>query len=199
MPLSFRTITRAALLGTVLLAAPALADDPKPSDPVKYSDLEPIKEQLKKVREDLDAMKGLDRQLKDLKEALEGRADKGGLSDDGLLKTVRKLQASLDTLNTKLSTLEAKLNDTSRIVGASPLVGPPMPAVTVSKAAVKIVNEYPIEISMLVNGTPHRVAANTTKEVSVAPGAFTYQLLTSGASEVSRQIKDSETVTLRVR
>jgi hypothetical protein len=199
MSLSFRTITRAAIVGTVMLAAPALAEDPKPSDPIKYSDLEPIKQDLKKVREDLDALKGVDRQLKDLKEALEGRADKGSLSDDGLLKTVRKLQASLDALNTKLSTLEVKLNDPSRIVGASPLAGPPMPAVTVSKSAVKIVNEYPIEISMLVNGSPHRVPANTTKEVSVAPGAFTYQLLTSGASEVSRRINDGETVTLRVR
>jgi hypothetical protein len=197
MPLSFRTIARAAVLGTVLLAAPALADDPKPTDTVKYADLEPIKEQLKKVREDLDALKSLDRQLKDLKEALEGRADKGGLSDDGLLKTVRKLQASLDTLNTKLTTLETKLNETTRTVGSSPLGGGPM--VVAAKAAVKIVNEYPIEVSMLVNGVPYRVAASTTKEVPVVPGGFTYQLLTSGSSEVSRQIKDGETVTLRVR
>jgi len=188
MPMSFRLMTRAAVLGTALLATPALADDPKPDDPVKHADLKPLKDQLEGLRKD----------VKDLKEALEGKTDKG-VTDDGLLKTVRSLQSTLNRLDSKLQSLENRLSDANRTAASSPLASGTTPPAFASKAVVKVVNEYPTEISMLVNGVPHRVAANSTQDVTVAAGTFKYQLLTSGGGEVTSTIKDGETVTLRVR
>jgi hypothetical protein len=187
MPMNLRQMTRAAVLGTALLAAPAFADDPNPSDPVKHGDLKPLKDQIE----------GLKKDVNELKAALEGKTDRGGLTDDGLLKTVRKLDSRLDSLDKKLQSLENKLLDSTRAAGASPLAGGAGPVAV--RSIVKIVNEYPVEVSMLVNGTPHRVAPNSTQEVVVAAGTFKYQLLTSGGGEVTSPIKDGETVTLRVR
>ena len=187
MLLSFRQVTGVAVLGTALLAVPGFADEPKPTDTVKHEDLAPIKRQVEDLRRD----------VKELREALEGKSDKGSVTD-GLLKTVRNLEATLNRLDQRLTGFETKLSDATRTAGSSPLAGGMTPGI-VTRSTVKIVNEYPVEISMLVNGVPYRVAPNSTREVSVTSGTFKYQLLTSGGGEVSSPIKDAETVTLRVR
>jgi hypothetical protein len=201
MPLTVRQATRAAVLGSALLAFPLYADaqDPKPDDPVKQSDLSAIREQLRLLRADVNALKVMEFQVKQIREALEGKAD-GGSAGDGLLKSVSRMETTLNNLDRKLQSLENNLG-AGRTSLASPLVGglavPIAPGGL--RATVKVVNEYPVQVSILVNGTVHRVNPNMTAEVPVAPGTFRYQLLTSGAGEVVSQIKDGETVTLRVR
>jgi hypothetical protein len=66
---------------------------------------------------------------------------------------------------------------------------------------VKIINEYPVEIAMVINGASpsYRVAPGTTLDVEVPAGDFTYQLLQSGAPATKSTIKDKETVKLRIK
>jgi hypothetical protein len=73
----------------------------------------------------------------------------------------------------------------------APLTGP--------KGVVRIVNEYPVEISLLVNGKSYRVAPSESRSIDVPSGSYTYELLQSGAAATTSPIRDGETVTLRIR
>ena len=64
---------------------------------------------------------------------------------------------------------------------------------------MKVVNEYPVEISMVINDKSHRIAPGKVLEVKVPAGDFSYQLLQSGAAATRSAIKDKETVTLRIK
>ncbi len=44
---------------------------------------------------------------------------------------------------------------------------------------VKIINEYPVEIPIIVNTTSYRVAPNKVLDVEVPAGDFSYQLITT--------------------
>lgn len=187
MPLTVRQTTRAAVLGAALLAFPVFADaqDTRPEDSVKPKDFETLKKEIEELRTD----------IKELRDAILGRAD-SGTANDGLLRVLQRLNTTLSNLDERLQKLGSA--DMQRIAGASPLAGGASPPIA-GRAVVRIVNEYPIEISMLVNGIPHRIPPMLTKEVSITPGSFSYQLLTSGASEVAGVVREGETVTLRVR
>ena len=199
MPLSLRQMTLAAIAGTSLMTAPTSAreePDKKVAPavvPAKAEDVAALKTQLDELKTTVEELKKTTRSLRDV---VEGSADKGA-PDDSLVKMVKKLETTLGALDRKMQEIERKQVELStRTVEKTPIVPTPMPS---PKATVRIVNEYPVEISMLVNGTPHRVEAGKTKDVSIDPGALKYQLLTSGLSEVASAIKDGETITLRVR
>lgn len=194
MALNFRQLTQAAVLSTAFAALPALAEEPAkpqlPADAVKQADLDPLKRQIDELRKD----------VRDLKDTIYGKSDLGGLANDGLTQSVRRLQTMLESIDKKLQSLENKMLDSSRTAGSSPLGNnPPAPIAAATRGTVKIVNEYPVEISMLINSVPYRVAPNSTLDVTVPAGTLKYQLLTSGAAETSSPVKDGETVTLRVR
>ncbi len=129
-----------------------------------------------------------------LRETLDGKVEKG-FTHDGLVKRLQKLDESIDTLSKKVAAVDGKLAE-NRVVGSSPLV---KSADAAAHGIVRIVNEYPVEISIIVNGASHRLDPNSKKDIHVAPGSFKYQLLTSGGSETERSIKDNETVTLTIR
>ena len=67
------------------------------------------------------------------------------------------------------------------------------------KGTVRVVNEYPVQISIVVNGTSYRVAPSKTLDIDVPAGDFTYQLLEAGAASTKSVIREKETVTLRIK
>jgi hypothetical protein len=202
--LNITTSAAFAFLGGALLAAesakalpplsvpPAL---PVPSSNVRADEPEKLKD-LDDAARKLDAankrIKDLERQLDKLTEALYGRKDPAGYpipSDPGALEEIKRLKNRIEELNNELKKFQTQ-------TALKPAVVPPVPA----KGIVKIINDYPVEISMVINEKQtYRVAPNTTLEVEIPAGEFTYQLLQSGAAATRSVIKEREVVKLRIK
>ena len=84
----------------------------------------------------------------------------------------------------------------ARLEAGSTSLKPPAPAV---KTAVRLVNDYPSDLSLILNGASHRLKQGETKTVDVPPGSFTYELIAEGATPITRTIRAEETVTLRIK
>jgi len=138
----------------------------------------------------------IQRDLKQLTELLNGRRDRDGIPDG----TSRGLVAELKDLSDRLKKVE---EDLTKMKGQSSSLRPSTPITTpdpkVGKGTVRVVNEYPVQISIVVNGTSYRVAPSKTLDVDVPAGEFNYQLLESGAASTKSVIKEKETVTLRIK
>ena len=163
-----------------------------PATPVKADD----KEVTDKLKKDLDEankkIAALEKQVDKLTELLTGRKDADGKtilpSDPGAVEEIKRLKNRIAALDTELNAIKTQSSLKPAIV---PEVKP--------KGVVKVVNEYPVEISMVINDKSHRIAPNTKIEVEVPAGDFSYQLLQSGAAATRSVIKDKETVTLRIK
>ncbi|HVL14227.1 MAG TPA: hypothetical protein VM529_16775 [Gemmata sp.] len=152
--------------------------------------------ELKKQVEDANRkLTDIQKDLRTLTELLNGKKDEKGYplpSDPGVVAQLRKLS---DKLNDVEKELERMKTQTS-LRPASPSVSPDPRA---GKGTVRIVNEYPVRISIVVNGTSHRVEPSKSLDVDVPAGEFSYQLLESGAASTKSTIKEKETVTLRIK
>jgi hypothetical protein len=183
----------AAVLGSLLLvpASQARATPPlTPIVPVPAAVAGQGQPDLKTVSDKLD---GIQDQLKKLNELLNGRRDDKGFrveSDPGLVEEVKRLKDRLSALEAEVN----KMKTQTALRPATPIVDP-----RAGKGTVRVVNEYPVQISIVVNGTSYRVAPNKTQDIEVPAGEFTYQLLEAGAASTRSVIKEKETVTLRIK
>jgi hypothetical protein len=121
---------------------------------------------------------------------LEGRKDETGArlpSDPGLLEQVRGLKDDVARLKTDV---KSSTSFSRGGVGTDPLAG---------RGTVRVVNEYPVMVSIRVNGVSHRLDPNEKKDIVVPAGEFRYELLTAGAGETRSVIREKETVTLRIK
>jgi hypothetical protein len=134
----------------------------------------------------------LEKQVKRLTELLTGKKDELGLlvnpNEPGAVEEIKRLKD-------KIATLEGSLKEMKGQTALRPAVVPEVKP----RGTVKVVNEYPVEISMVINDKSYRIAPGTKVEVEVPAGDFTYQLLQSGAGATKSVIKDKETVTLRIK
>lgn len=165
------------------LKAKDLSDIQKEVDALKLKN-------LAEMKKDLDTLKEFRKKTQD---ALEGTADNGS---GGLVKKINALDDKLATLTKQLDSLDKKLEST-RTALSSPVNKEPVkekPKI----GTVKIVNMYPTDVDVIVNGKGYRVAPNESKTLALNVGTFTYQLLTGGGDEKSRALKEGEEVTLLV-
>ncbi|HJZ56845.1 MAG TPA: hypothetical protein VKE74_17890 [Gemmataceae bacterium] len=166
----------------------ALAFSPAPSGlsaaPQEKVDPVELKKQLDATKEKLaDAEK----EIKRLTALLEGKRDETNRpipTDPGAVEEIRRLKARVEAL-------EAQVNAMKTSTSLRPT--------TDGKGTVRVVNEYPVEVSIVVNDKSYRVAPGTTLNIEVPAGEFTYQLLQTGATATRSTIKDKEVVTLRVK
>ena len=203
IPLS-RSVAAAVIGGMLLAPTPAPAASPVPVFPVPSTPVVPIQAddktevaELKKQVEDSNRkLSTIQDQLKLLTELLNGRRDEKGFplpSDTGLVAQMRELKDRLaqiekDLMAYKTQTALRPVTPTNPIVESKP-----------AKGTVRVVNEYPVQISIVVNGTSYRVAPSKSLDVEVTAGEFSYQLLESGTALTKSAIKDKETVTLRIK
>jgi hypothetical protein len=197
--LNLSTTAAFAVLGGALFATekagalpvvPPSSVIPVPSTQVRAADPE-----VEKLRKDLDAatkkIEEQEKQIKKLTELLTGKRDDLGLrveSDPGAVEEIKRLKDDVAKLQAELKLLKPQ---TALRPEVKPEVKP--------KGVVKVVNEYPVEISMVINEKSYRVAPGSKIEVEVPAGDFTYQLLQSGAAATRSPIKEKETVTLRIK
>ena len=192
------TAIKAAVVGTIMATAPAAAEEPKvvpPAAEVKTFDAE-LKAQIATLKDDIKTLKEKQSTYNDL---IAGRADGKVVTplDAGLMKRVDNLEAGLKKIEDRLKSIDDKLSSTT--AAASPLAGAGGAALVAGKSKVRLVNEYAVRISIVVNGTSHQLDAKQMKDLEVPAGSFNYQLLADGADKVSSNIKEGETVTLRIR
>jgi len=173
----------AALTGVALAFGPSTqADDPKPADAVQMKkDLDEANRKLLIAQRDIETLTSL----------LYGRKGPDGKPleyDLGALEEIRRLKDKVKVLEGQVG--DMKTNSTS--------LRPNLPA-AIGKGTVRVVNEYPIPVSIIINDKNYRVEPSTTLNVDVPVGDFSYQLLQSGAATTKSTIKEKEVVTLRVK
>jgi hypothetical protein len=199
--LNFKQTAAIAILGGTFFAAeqgkaftvPPLAPVIPPIVPVapiggdEKMDIEKLKKDLEAANEKI---KTLEKQVAALTELLKGKKDNDGIpnpAEPGAVEEIKRLKDRLATAEKELAALKTQT-----------ALRPAIPEVK-GKGIVKLINEYPIEVSIVVNDKSYRVAPNTVVDVEVPAGPFTYQLLQSGAPATKSVIGDKETVRLRIK
>ena len=188
----------AAVVGGMLYA-PASAAPPVQLTvplPLQIQDKTDVADLKTKIEAANNKLTDIQKDLKDLTELLKGRKDKDGFpieTSPGLIAELRKFTDRLARVEEDLNKMKGQTSlrpATPNVIPADPRTG---------KGTIRVVNEYPVQISIVVNGTSYRVAPTKSLDVDVAAGEFTYQLLESGAASTKSVIKEKETVTLRIK
>ena len=192
-----QTAALAVLSGAMLTAEQARSATPLPpivptipTTPVKAdekTEVQTLKTDLAAANKKIDDLKD---DVRKLTELLTGKKDNIGLplpSDPGAVAEIKALKDKISKLESDLKSLQSTSLKPAIVPEAKP------------RGIVKVVNEYPVEISMVINEKSHRILPNTKIDVEVPAGEFSYQLLQSGAAVTRSVIKDKETVTLRIK
>jgi hypothetical protein len=189
------------MVATTASPAPALPLPPKPITPMIAPTLPANSVKLdadsdvKALRKDLETA---NREIKRLTELLEGLKDQP--SEPGALRELTRLKDKVHEQGERIAALEKELLAMKNSTSLKPTTQGPAPALT-GKGIVRVINEYPVEVTILINDKTHRVAPNTSSDVPVPVGEFTYQLISSGAflAPVRGPIGEKEVVKLRIK
>lgn len=189
-----------ATLGAALAGTPVPAQDAKPNpaagggngaEAVKKDDLSELKATLNGIKDDVARLKAV---TKDADEAVFGKKDgKGTGADAGLLARFAKMEDDLKRLDETLKRIEGRLSEMAKTSTSG--FGPTAP----TKSSVRIVNDYPTDMTLILNRASHRLAPGEIKTIEVPSGSYTYELLVPGGHPVTSTLKDGETVTLRIK
>jgi hypothetical protein len=181
-----------AILGGMFMASAT----PVSAAPKDDKDLAALKTQMEDATTKL---KDIQKDIQKLNELLIGRKDSNGFP----VPTELGVVAQLKDLQDKLKVIDKDLDDLKKKSSASYKVQSPSTPIVenkTGKGTVRIVNDYPIQISMVVNGTnSYKIAPGKAVDVPVPAGEFNYYLVESGGAPTKSFIKDSETVTLRIK
>ena len=206
-----------AAMGAALAGTPLFAQDDKEKIPAATESGKKL-EQAKNLEADkpvdlkkeLEAVKalleGMNAKQKLLGDAVLGKGEGKDL-DAGVVKKLDDLAASIKTLDETVKKLEDKMTklgenlEKVRIANSSPLTNKDTSKELLKPTLgiVKLINGYPERVTMIVNGTPHRLEAGETKDVNVPSGKFEYALPLAGGEIKSSTVKDSEIVTLKIK
>jgi hypothetical protein len=146
---------------------------------------------------DSEVLAQIQKDLARLTELIEGKKPRDGFrlpSDEGLAAQIKRLQDQVDTLERRVNAMQPQGSTSLR-----PQDGRGGSTAVTNRGTVRVVNEYPVEISIVVNERSYRVAANTKLDIDVPAGDFTYQLITAGAAMTRSNVREREVVTLRIR
>lgn len=190
-----RQLVLSAMIGAALAAAPASPVAAQDKDERKTQpDLAAIQTTLEEIKKDV---KSLQEFRKNTEDSVYGKENSTALADQGLIRRLSEIESQISKINETLRKIEASLRDPSRTTTSA--FGPMLPGAAVGRGLVRIVNDYPTEMSMIVNGRSHRVPPGQSVTVDVPPGSFTYELLHAGSNPTTTTVKEGETMTLRIR
>jgi hypothetical protein len=145
--------------------------------------IEDLKKDVESLRKSRDSVDDL----------LYGKADGKSPIDLGIMRRLSDLDARLKSVESALARIESALKDPTRTSGYAPGTAP-----ITTRSHIRIVNDYPTEMSMMVNGKSYRIAPGEVKILDVPAGSYSYELLHAGSQPKSGTVRDGETVTLRI-
>lgn len=223
-------LSTGAALGMAVAAPPVKAQEPTPAPAavvpaaVTKAEFDALTKSLDSLRAEVMKLK---EQGNTTDAALFGKKD-GTAGSDGMYRRLNAMEEKLTAVQETLKKLDDKLTAMTKTTSASsPLSGgvtpsggagdpnwvkpqqmpstagatPTVPTPANPNAGtIRIVNEYPAEISLVINRTmAYKLAAGEVKAVEVPQGSYTYELLMTGAQPTTSTIKAGETVTLRIK
>ena len=193
--MKLRQTALAALIGgACALASEASAAYPIP--PLAVAPTSPVVQDKTKDKTVEQRLEDIEKKIAEFGEILKGRRDSEGFpieSDPGLVAELKNLQNEVARLNTQIEAMKT----TTAQRPATPGAGTAQPTM----GTVLIINEYPVEITMMINNRTYRVAPRTELKVPVPVGEFTYQLLNSGTSLTPTRavVTEKDVIKLRVK
>jgi hypothetical protein len=172
------TLTRlipATLLAAALAAAPTLAADPTP-------------EELKK------SIDRFEKAVKDLQEL------KDALKTDNVREKVTTLDSKIDLIDKDIQDIKKDIRDLKRKADGSTSTSlrPDDSQTLRGQGRVRFINQYPEEMSVVINGRSYRLVPGEERLLTVPPGEFTYQVLQLQRDSQVRRIVADETKTIRI-
>jgi len=193
MTLSRHTVL-SAVMGAALAAAPAFAADPPAAD---AEAVKALQKQIDDLKKDITYLKdernALHKQLNGIPESQRKTAE-----EKGALIRMQEAETAAEKMAAKVKELETSLAQKS--VSEKLAVGGSGSGISPGRGLVKLVNEYNVKVSMMVNGTSYQLAVNEVKSVEVPEGKLKYELVEfPNASAKETTIKEGETVTLRIK
>lgn len=192
MTLAPRQFAMSAALGLALASAPLSPVKAAEADEVKATDVEAMKKEMAALKADIEKLKNF---RNDTLDSLLGKTV-DGKTVDGLYGRMSNLETRFGKVESSLTRIEEQLNKLSKSTSSFSPQPQPM---TSTRGFVKLVNDYPVEVSIVLNGKSHRMTPGEVKTVEVPVGSYTYELLTAGAQPTTSTVRDAETVTLRIR
>lgn len=144
---------------------------------------------LKKSIEDLTRFR------RDIDDLLFGKKDSTSILDTGILKRLSELEEGLKRINSSLTRIEERLQNQPRSTSGFG----PSTSTTTTRGTIRLVNDYPTDLSIVLNGISHRLSPGQIKNVEVNPGSYSYELLVPGAQVTNDTIREGQTITLRIK
>jgi gas vesicle protein len=144
---------------------------------------------IKKINDKLDK---LTKELQDLRD---------GLKSEAIREKVATVDSKIDQLDQDIQTLKKDLRDVKRKVdgGTTTALRPEYDSATPrGMARVRLINDHPEMMSVVVNGRAYRLSPGEERLVAVTPGEFTYQVLNIQRDARTRTIDANETKTIRI-
>jgi hypothetical protein len=133
---------------------------------------------------------GLDLQIIDLQKSMATTTER-----DSLAKQIRQLQTDLDALR-------VQLNNRPLTAGSSPLPAGPTPNIArpamTPVGTFRITNWNNFDTEVIVNGTPYFVSPNSTFDVSIPHGTFTYSVPTNMVGARTRAIPSGQVFAITI-
>ena len=144
------------------------------------------------------------KEIRRLAELLDGRKDTDGRPspvDVGAVEEIKRLKDKLFVQGETIAALKTQIEEMKKSTSLKPAPAPAPAAALTGKGTVRVINDYAVEIALVVNNSSYRVAPNMTVDIPVPVGDFTYQLLNSGSSltPVKSPIAEKEVVKLRIK
>lgn len=185
----------AAVMGAALAAAPAFAQDPKPAADAEV--IKAIQKEIADLKADVKLLKEqraeLDKQLNGIRES-----ERKTPVEKGALIRMQEAEAAAEKMAKQIKDLESQLAQKS--VSEKTPVGGSGSGISPGRGLVKLVNEYNVKVSMMVNGVSYPLGVNEVKSIEVPEGKLKYELVEfPNASAKETTIKEGETVTLRIK
>jgi len=159
---------------------------PKPtSESKKLDDIQSQLEELKKE------VKKAGAALADIRRDLRGREIDANVRDQSTLSQINELRDEIGRLRAEIDGLRRRPPATTREAGSAP--------VDTATGRVEMVNTYPTEVGIVVNGRTYRVRPGEIRVTEPIPtGTFTYEVL-NYAPQRTRTLAANKTYTIVVR
>jgi cell division protein FtsL len=144
---------------------------------------------IKKLNDKLDA---LTKSLQDLKD---------GMKTDSVREKVTKIDSHIDQLDQDIQAIKKDLRDLKRRVGDGTTTAqrPEYDSSSLrSQARVRLINNYPYEVSIVLNDLSYRLAAGEEKLVRVPAGSYSMELLNYPGERRSGELAAGETKTFTI-
>jgi len=143
----------------LVLTAPRLGAVEEGLPKTDSEKLDAALQKLTQIQKSLDELEKIRKELRDL------RGDTN-VTVQKTLEDVSGLKTQVAQLRRDLEELRGRLGPTTRTAGYPPD----------GAGRVMLVNEYPVEMEVIVNQTSYRVAPNMTREVALSAGTFTFRV-----------------------